>query len=69
MRGDPMLNSVLLTLDDRDPRVIAAEADEKQLYDFYGVSHTVRHVVLPHYGIKVRLTETGTGDPVVIVGI
>ena len=62
-----MLNRVPLTLDDHDPRVIAAEAAEKQLYDFYGVSHTVRHIVLPHDKIKVRITETGDGDPVVIV--
>jgi hypothetical protein len=44
-----------------------AEAAEKGLYDFYGISHTVRHIVLPRHGIKVRITETGEGDHVVIV--
>lgn len=59
--------AIALTLDDHDPRVAAAEAAEKQLYDFYGISHTVRPIVLVRHGIKVRITETGEGDPVVIV--
>ena len=67
MKRDTVLAKVRLTLDDHDPRVLAAEAAEKQLYDFYGISHTVRHIVLTRHGIKVRITETGEGDPVVIV--
>lgn len=59
--------AIALTLDDHDPRVAAAEAAEKQLYDFYGISHAVRPIVLARHGIKVRITETGEGDPVVIV--
>jgi 2-hydroxy-6-oxonona-2,4-dienedioate hydrolase len=62
-----VFNNVPLTLDDHDPRVTDAETAEKQLYDFYGISYKVGHVVLPRYGIKVRITETGEGDPVVIV--
>jgi 2-hydroxy-6-oxonona-2,4-dienedioate hydrolase len=67
MNGDTVLSTAPLTLDDNDPRVTAAEAAEKQLYDFYGISYTFRHIVLPRYGIKVRVTETGEGDPAVIV--
>jgi len=56
-----------LLLDDTDPRVVAAHAAEEKLYDFYGMAHTSRYVVLPRHGIRVRITETGDGDPVVIV--
>ena len=63
----PALKAVALTLDDHDPRVMAAKISEKQLFDFYAISYSVRHVVLARYGIKVRITETGQGDPVVIV--
>jgi len=62
-----VLSNVPLTLDDHDPRVTAAVAAEKQLYEFYGISYKVRRILLPHHGIKVRITETGEGDPVVIV--
>lgn len=62
-----MPDNAPLTLDDHDPRVTAAQAAEKTLYDFHGISHTTRHVVLPRHGIRVRITETGEGDPVVIV--
>ena len=62
-----MSNNTPLTLDDRDPRVVAAQAAEQTLYDFYGIHHTVRYIVLPSQGIRVRITETGEGDPVVVV--
>jgi 2-hydroxy-6-oxonona-2,4-dienedioate hydrolase len=62
-----VLNAAPLTLDDNDPRVTSAEAAEKQLYDFYEISYVVRYILLPRHGIKVRITETGAGAPVVIV--
>ena len=65
--GDAVLDTLPLTLDDHDPRVTAAKAAEKQLYDFYGISYTIRQIMLPRYGITVRITATGEGDPVVIV--
>jgi pimeloyl-ACP methyl ester carboxylesterase len=67
MTGDVMLSNTPLTLGDHDPRVMAAEAAEKEFYDFYGISCTTRHIMLPRHGIRVRITETGEGDPVVIV--
>lgn len=67
MSGDAVVDNLPLTLDDHDPRVTAAEAAEKKLYDFYGISYTIGHIVLPQYGIKVRITTTGEGAPVVIV--
>ena len=57
-----MLSNAPLTLDDHDPRVMAAEAAEKEFYDFYGISYTTRHIMLPRHGIRVRITETGEGD-------
>ena len=62
-----MLHAVPLTLDQSDARVIAADAAEKQLYDFLGISYSVRRILLSRHGITVRVTETGQGDPVVIV--
>ena len=65
--GDAVLHAVPLTLDQSDARVIAADAAEKQLYDFLGISYSVRRILLSRHGITVRVTETGQGDPVVIV--
>jgi hypothetical protein len=62
-----MLDTVPLTLDDHDPRVTAAVAAEKKLYDFYGIAYRIRYIMLPRHGIRVRITETGEGRPVVIV--
>ncbi len=62
-----MSNNTPLTLDRDDPRVIAAQAAEQTLYDFYGIHHTVRYIVLPSHKIQVRITETGEGKPVVVV--
>jgi pimeloyl-ACP methyl ester carboxylesterase len=67
MNGNAVLDNLPLTLDDHDPRVMAAKAAEKRLYEFYGFSYTIRHIMLPRYGIRVRITETGEGDPVIIV--
>jgi len=71
MTGYPMpensLDNPPLTLDERDPRVTTAQAAENALYDFYGISHSTRHITLARHGIRVRITETGEGDPVVIV--
>jgi hypothetical protein len=64
---DTVLRNIPLTLDDHDPRVIAADAAEQELYEFYGISYTARHIMLPQHGIRVRITETGEGAPVVIV--
>jgi hypothetical protein len=67
MNGDSVLNAAPLTLNDDDPRVTAAVVAEKQLYDFHDISYVVRYDLLARHGIKVRITETGEGDPVIIV--
>ena len=56
-----------LTLDAADPLVIAAREAEARLYAGYGLSARERYVLLPSLGIRVRVTEIGSGPPLVIV--
>ena len=57
----------LLTLDEHDPRVIAARDAEERLFACYGLKARTRFVLLPRLGIRVRVNEFGTGEPVLIV--
>ena len=61
------MNKEALTLDDNDPKVIAARAAEKELFGFYGIDAKEHYVFLPEQGIKVRVLEIGSGEPLVIV--
>ena len=56
-----------LTLDDNDPNVIAARNAEKQLFDYYGIQAKDHYVPLPGQGIRVRVSEIGGGEPLVII--
>lgn len=56
-----------LALIENDPKVIVARDAEKQLFDFYGLQATDHYVLLPDEGIRVRVSEFGTGEPLVIV--
>ncbi|MFD2935075.1 alpha/beta fold hydrolase [Spirosoma flavum] len=56
-----------LTLIDTDPRVLAARKAEKELFDFYGLQAKDHYVLLPEQGIRVRVSEIGSGEPLVIV--
>jgi 2-hydroxy-6-oxonona-2,4-dienedioate hydrolase len=56
-----------LTLQDDDPRVVAALDAEQRLYAFYGLQTKTHYVPLTPLGIRVRVTEIGSGKPVVIV--
>jgi 2-hydroxy-6-oxonona-2,4-dienedioate hydrolase len=57
----------LLTLDEHDPRVIAARDAEERLLTCYGLSARTRFVLLPRLGLRVRVSEFGTGEPVLMV--
>lgn len=57
----------VLTLDEDDPRVVAARNAEQQLFAFYGLEANTRFVHLPRFGIRIRVTEIGSGKPVLIV--
>ena len=56
-----------LTLDEHDPSVIAARKAEQELFDFYGLKAKDHYVLLPEQGIRVRVSEIGSGEPLVIV--
>ena len=56
-----------LTLDNTDAAVIAAHEAEKQLFDFYGLEDKDHYVPIPGLNIRMRVTEIGSGPPVVIV--
>lgn len=57
----------VLTLDEDDPRVVAARNAEQQLFAFYGLEAQTRFIRLPGSGLRLRLTEVGSGKPVLFV--
>lgn len=56
-----------LTLNNNDTKVIAARDAEKQLFDFYSLQAKDHYILLPGLGIRVRVSEIGNGEPLVIV--
>jgi 2-hydroxy-6-oxonona-2,4-dienedioate hydrolase len=60
-RGD------VLAIDANDARVVAALDAERRLFEFYGLTAETRYVRLAHAGVRVRVTEIGSGPPVVVV--
>jgi 2-hydroxy-6-oxonona-2,4-dienedioate hydrolase len=50
-----------------DSRVIAAKGAENRLFDFYGLKAKTHYITLPVFNIRVRITEIGSGKPVIIV--
>ena len=57
----------VLTLDENDPSVIAARNAEQQLFAFYGLKASTRFIHLPRSGLRLRITEVGSGKPVLFV--
>jgi 2-hydroxy-6-oxonona-2,4-dienedioate hydrolase len=57
----------VVKLDENDPRVIAARDAEKQLFNFYGLKTKTNYITLPDLDIRIRITEIGSGKPVIIV--
>jgi len=66
-KGKIMDKNHVLTLEDTDPRVVAALNAEQRLFAFYGMETKTHFVRLTRSGIRMRITETGTGEPVLIV--
>jgi 2-hydroxy-6-oxonona-2,4-dienedioate hydrolase len=56
-----------LILDNKDPKVISARKAEKALFDLYNIKPKEQYVRLPDKGIKVRILEFGSGEPLVFV--
>lgn len=57
----------ILRLDDDDSRVISARDAEERLFDFYGLKARTRFITLSDLGIRVRISEIGSGKPVLII--
>ncbi len=57
----------VVALDAEDPRVIDAKNAEKKLFDFYGLKTKTNYITLPVFNIRIRITEIGTGKPVIFV--
>jgi 2-hydroxy-6-oxonona-2,4-dienedioate hydrolase len=62
-----MADNDLLKLNDNDPRVVAARNAEQQLFDFYGLKAKTHYVRFPGLDIRMRVSEIGSGKPVMIV--
>jgi 2-hydroxy-6-oxonona-2,4-dienedioate hydrolase len=56
-----------LTLNPDDPRVTAARDAEQRLFDYYGLQAKTHFIPLPGLDLKVRVSEIGTGKPILIV--
>jgi 2-hydroxy-6-oxonona-2,4-dienedioate hydrolase len=59
--------SSILRLDDSDPRVIQAREAEERLFNFYGMKSQNHFIFIPELGIRVRISEIGSGEPILIV--
>jgi pimeloyl-ACP methyl ester carboxylesterase len=57
----------VLAIDANDARVIAALDAERRLFEFYGLTVETRYVGLARAGVRVRVTEIGSGAPVVVM--
>ncbi|MFZ4779454.1 MAG: alpha/beta fold hydrolase [Terrimicrobiaceae bacterium] len=56
-----------LTLIDNDPRVLAALQAEQRLFAFYGLEAKTHFVRLAPSGMRIRVSEIGSGKPVLMV--
>ena len=56
-----------LTVEEDDPRVNAALEAEQRLFTFYGLKAATHFVTLPRFGIRIRVLEFGSGEPVLFV--
>ena len=61
------MKNAALTLSSDDIRVINARSVEKALFNHYGIEAKEHYVTLPEQHIRVRVLETGDGEPLVIV--
>lgn len=56
-----------LTLAENDARVVAAREAEGRLFAFYGLEPKTHYISLKDLGMRVRVSEIGSGRPVLIV--
>src|SRR5258707_265683 len=61
------MNNELLTLRPEDKSVIAARHSEDRLFKRYGLAGKDTYIPVPGLNLKMRITEFGSGKPVLIV--
>jgi 2-hydroxy-6-oxonona-2,4-dienedioate hydrolase len=61
------LEKKALTLDAHDLSVIAARKAEIELYAYYGLEPKDHYIAMPGQALKIRISEMGSGNPVLIV--
>ncbi|WP_158798839.1 alpha/beta fold hydrolase [Pedobacter sp. L105] len=61
------MNNEILTLDPKDTAVIAARDAETSLFRHYGLQVKDHYLPIPGTNLKMRISEIGTGEPVLVV--
>lgn len=56
-----------LTLNDSDSTVSNARHAERNLFEHYGIVAKDHYILLKSYGIKIRVSEIGDGEPLIVV--
>jgi pimeloyl-ACP methyl ester carboxylesterase len=57
----------VVRIDPEDARVQAAEEAEQRLFEYYGLTYRVHYVELEEPAIRVRVLETGSGPPLLML--
>jgi pimeloyl-ACP methyl ester carboxylesterase len=57
----------IIRIDPRDPHVVAAEDAERRLFEHYRLDARVRYIELVDPCMRIRVSEIGTGAPVLVV--
>lgn len=60
-------NNLLKLNNNNNPNVIAARDAEQKLFDFYALKPKTHYVKFPGLDLQMRVSEIGTGKPVIIV--
>jgi len=66
-KGTKMEKELSLTLNMIDSIVVAAREAEQRLYSYYGLKPKDHYIKLKNADVKIRITEIGEGDPVILV--
>ncbi len=62
-----MKHNIALILNREDPKVLASQKAEQNLYSYYGLETKDHYIHLVKADIKIRVTEIGTGKPIILV--
>lgn len=62
-----MKSNISLILNGKDPKVLASQKAEQKLYSYYELKTKDYYIHLVKADIKMRVTEIGTGKPIILV--